>query len=313
MPSSSVAVIDIGSNTIKLLVATRGRDGGLQTLTSETIDARISAGLGRAEPCLSEEGMTRGLAAVRELLAAAAPLAPAQTVIVATSAVRDAANGAGFRERVRTATGHPLRILSGDEEANFIGQGLTSDPALAHLRDFYVFDLGGGSLECLAFRERHVTQALSLPLGCVRLTERFVADVASPFSPKARGALADHTRRALRESGFRFDLASQDAVFAGGSMTTARAIDGLAEGKPLSETAPFVTVATLKHILDRVAVLPLAERRRQITGLPAARADVFPAALTTMIAVAEVAGVRAFHHSFHNLRYGLATELLSGD
>jgi exopolyphosphatase/guanosine-5'-triphosphate,3'-diphosphate pyrophosphatase len=313
MPSPSVAVIDIGSNTIKLLVAARGPAGRLQTLTSETIDARISAGLGQAVPRLSAEGMTRGLAAVRELLAEAVPFAPAQIVIVATSAVRDAANGAEFRERVRAATGNPLRILSGDEEANLIGRGLTSDPALAHLRDFYVFDLGGGSLECLAFRERRVTQALSLPLGCVRLTERFGADPAAPFSAEARAAVADYARRALRESGFRFDLASQDAVFTGGSMTTARAIDGLADGKPLSETAPVVTVATLKRILDRVAMLPLAERRQQIAGLPAARADVFPAALTTMIAVAEVAGLRAFHHSFHNLRYGLAAELLNAD
>ena len=310
MPSPSVAVIDIGSNTIKLLVATRGRNGGLQTLTSETIDARISTGLGLAEPRLSEESMKRGLAAVRELLTVAAPFAPVQTVLVATSAVRDAANGVEFRERVRAATGHPLRILSGDEEANYIGRGLTSDPALAHLRDFYVFDLGGGSLECLAFRERRVTQALSLPLGCVRLTERFVADPAASFTLEARAAVADQARRALRESSFRFDLAGHDAVFAGGSMTTARAIDGLAEGKPLAETAPIVTVATLERILDRVAVFPLAERRAQIAGLPAARADVFPTALTTMIAVAEIAGVSAFHHSFHNLRYGLAEELI---
>jgi exopolyphosphatase/guanosine-5'-triphosphate,3'-diphosphate pyrophosphatase len=310
MPSSAVAVIDIGSNTIKLLVAARGRDGGLQTLTSETIDARISASLGRAEPRLSEEGMTRGLAAVRELLAVAAPFAPAQTAIVATSAVRDAVNGAEFRERLHAATGHPLRILPGDEEANLIGRGLTSDPALAHLRDFYVFDLGGGSLECLAFRERRVQQACSLPLGCVRLTERFVADATAPFSAEARAAVADHTRRTLRESGFRFDLASRDAVFTGGSMTTARAIDGLADGKPLPETAPIVTVATLERILDRVAALPLAERCRQIAGLPAARADVFPVALTTMIAVAKIAGLGTFHHSFHNLRYGLAEELI---
>jgi exopolyphosphatase/guanosine-5'-triphosphate,3'-diphosphate pyrophosphatase len=313
MPSPSVAVIDIGSNTIKLLVAARDPAGGLQTLTSETIDARISAGLGRAEPRLSEEGMTRGLAAVGELLAVAVPFSPVQTAIVATSAVRDAANGAEFRERLRAATGHVLRILSGDEEANLIGCGLTSDPTLAHLRDFYVFDLGGGSLECLAFRKRRVQQACSLPLGCVRLTERFVADAAAPFSAEARAAVADHTRRSLRESGFRFDLASQDAVFAGGSMTTARVIAGLADGKLLPETAPIVTVATLERILDRAAALPLVERRTQIAGLPAARADVFPAALATMIAVAEVAGIGAFHHSFHNLRYGLAAELLAAN
>ena len=310
MPSSAVAVIDIGSNTIKLLVAARAPAGGLQTLTSETIDARISAGLGRAEPRLNEEGMTRGLAAVRELLTVAAPFSPGQTVIVATSAVRDAVNSAEFRKRVRAATGHDIRILTGDEEANYIGRGLTSDPALAHLRDFYVFDLGGGSLECLAFRERRVQQACSLPLGCVRLTERFVADAAAPFSSEARAAIANHTQRALRESGFRFDLPSNDAVFAGGSMTTARAIAGLGDGKPLPETAPVVAVTTLERILDRVAALPLAERRAQIAGLPPARADVFPAALATMIAVAEVAGIDAFHHSFHNLRYGLAEELI---
>jgi exopolyphosphatase/guanosine-5'-triphosphate,3'-diphosphate pyrophosphatase len=310
MPSPSVAVIDIGSNTIKLLVASRAPAGGLQTLTSETIDARISAGIGQAEPRLSETGMTRGLAAVRSLLAVAAPFAPAQTAIVATSAVRDSANGAEFRERLRTATGLPLRILSGNEEANYIGRGLTSDPALAHLRDFYVFDLGGGSLECLAFRQRQVQQACSLPLGCVRLTERFVADVAAPLEPEALAAIADHTRRVLRESGFRFDLATHDAVFAGGSMTTARAVAGLVEGKPLRETAAIVSVATLERILNRVAALPLAERCPQIAGLPAARADVFPAALATMLAVAEVAGIHAFHHSFHNLRYGIAEELI---
>jgi len=310
MPSPSVAVIDIGSNTIKLLVATRDPTGGLQALTSETIDARISAGISRAQPCLSEEGMTRGLAAVRELLTAAVPFSPTQTALVATSAVRDAVNGAEFRERVRAATGHDIRILSGDEEANLIGRGLTSDPALAPLRDFYVFDLGGGSLECLAFRARQVTQALSLPLGCVRLTERFVADIATPFSAEARAAVAGYTERTLRESGFRFDLASHDAVFTGGSLTTARAIAGLAEGKPLAETAPVVTVAMLERILAQVAALPLAERRAQIAGLPAARADVFPAALATMIAVAGIAGVSAFHHSFHNLRYGIAEELI---
>jgi exopolyphosphatase / guanosine-5'-triphosphate,3'-diphosphate pyrophosphatase len=311
MSSPSVAVIDIGSNTIKLLVAARDPAGGLQTLISETIDARISAGLGRAEPRLSEAGMAGALDAVRQLLALAAPYTPVQTAIVATSAVRDATNGAEFRERVRAATGHGIRILSGDEEANLIGRGLTSDPALAQLRDFYVFDLGGGSLECLTFRSRSVTQALSVPLGCVRLTERLVADVGAPFPSAARAAVADHTRRTLRESGFRFDLANPDAVFAGGSMTTARVIAGFEAGKPLAETAPIVTVATLQRILDRVAALPLAERRTEIPGLPAARADVFPAALATMIAVSEVAGLSAFHHSFHNLRYGLAAELLA--
>jgi exopolyphosphatase/guanosine-5'-triphosphate,3'-diphosphate pyrophosphatase len=143
----SIAVIDIGSNTIKLLVAARDESVRLTERASKTIDARISAGISQNPPRLSEAGMAAGIAAIRDLLATAAPLAPTQTLLVATSAVRDAANGADFRARVRTATGHDIRILTGDEEANLIGAGLLCDPALANLKDFYVFDLGGGSLE----------------------------------------------------------------------------------------------------------------------------------------------------------------------
>ena len=176
-PNVAVAIIDIGSNSIKLLVATRSAGGHVTALTHRTIDARISAGISRAAPRLSEDGMSRGVEAVHTLLADAAPFAPAHFVLVATSAVRDAHNGADFIARVRALTGHTIRILTGDQEANLIGRGLTCDPALTTLRDFYVFDLGGGSLECLAFRDRQIAQAVSLQLGCVRLTDKFVAEL----------------------------------------------------------------------------------------------------------------------------------------
>ena len=133
----SVAVIDIGSNSIKLLVATSDAGGGLTTLASRALDVRISAGLGQTNPRLNEDSMLRALAAIQTLLADAAPFKPARTVLVATSAVRDAQNGPDFRERVRAATGQSIRILSGDEEAASIGRGLTCDPALSQLRDFY--------------------------------------------------------------------------------------------------------------------------------------------------------------------------------
>src|SRR4051812_45443540 len=113
----SVAVIDIGSNSIKILVASRHADGTLAILRTRTIDARISAGISRAVPQLSESGMIAGLDAIRALLADSAAYSPAAIVLVATSAVRDAENGAEFQERVRVATGQSIRILTGDEEA----------------------------------------------------------------------------------------------------------------------------------------------------------------------------------------------------
>ena len=303
------AIIDIGSNSIKLLVARRGPDGNIAALKSRTIDARISAGISKSEPQLSEAGMAAGLAAIQELLADAAPFTPDQTVLVATSAVRDAGNGAKFRARVQAATGREIRILTGDEEANLIGRGLTCDPALAGLRDFYVFDLGGGSLECLLFHDRRIIQAVSLQLGCVRLTEMFIKDPAAPLQTAESTALALHVRDELKRSGFRFPVVAPAAVFAGGSMSTVRAIKGARHGHTLEDTPAIIGLDTLGDMLDEIGHLTL-EQRRAVPGLPAARADVFPAALVTMLAVADFAHLDRFHHSLHNLRWGLAAEAL---
>jgi len=309
--SPAVAIIDIGSNSIKVLVAARDGSGVVQALRSQTIEARISAGISKSEPRLSEEGMVRGLAAVRDLLAAAAPFSPVKTVLVATSAVRDAVNGPDFRARVQAATGHEIRILTGEEEANGIGRGLTSDPALAGLRDFYVFDLGGGSLECLLFRDRKIAQAISLQLGCVRLTERFIKDPAAPLVVAESTALAVHVRDELKRSGFRFPVVAPAAVFTGGSMSTVRALKGALHGVAMEDTPAIVATASLASLLDELAPLTL-EQRKAVPGMPPGRADVFPAALVTMLAVADFAHIDRFHHSFHNLRWGLAAEALEG-
>jgi exopolyphosphatase / guanosine-5'-triphosphate,3'-diphosphate pyrophosphatase len=304
-----VAVIDIGSNSIKSLVAARGPDGQLHALRQRTLDARISTGLGKEKPALSEEGMTRGLGAIRELIEEVGQRRPAKIQLVATSAVRDASNGATFRERIRKATKHEIRILSGDEEANLIGRGLVCDPALAELQNFYVFDLGGGSLECLAFKKRKMQQAVSLQLGCVRLTEKFVKDPAAPVPPEVLAEIAAHVTTTIKEAGMNFDLPDSVGIATGGTVTTVRAIVGAREQLRAEETSPAVAIDQLRELLTAIAALPIDQRKR-VPGLPAARADVFPAALATIIAVAELGGFAGFIHSFYNLRWGLAAELL---
>ena len=309
MPAPAVAVIDIGSNSIKVLIAARAPDGRIGAVFMRTIEARISAGISQAQPKLGEAGMARGIEAIQALLAEAEPHLPQRTALVATSAVRDAANGGEFRERVRAGTGREIRILSGEEEANLIGRGLLCDPLLSHLQDFYVFDLGGGSLECLAFANRRIDRAASLPLGCVRLTERFVADPAQPFDPAAATAIAAHVRDTLARAGFSF-AAAAPVVGAGGTLTTAGKIlaERGGEANPDQNDARL-TIAQLRDLLARIGALPLAERRK-VPGLPAERADVFPAALATLIAVSEIGGFDSFQHSLYNLRWGVAAEEL---
>jgi exopolyphosphatase/guanosine-5'-triphosphate,3'-diphosphate pyrophosphatase len=311
MRKASVAILDIGSNSIKVLVAARAPGGRPAALFAETIDARISAGISRKKPRLGRGGMARGIAAIRQLLAWAAPFAPRRTLLVATSAVRDAANGAVFRRRVRAATGHPVRILTGREEAGLIGRGLACDPALTRLRNFYVFDLGGGSLECLSFRRRRARQAVSLPLGCVRLTEKFVAHPERPFSKTAARDIAGHVRATLAGAGFAFALPTgAAAVGSGGTLSTVRAIRAKREGIEFDRTDPSITLAELRRLLAEIGGWTLV-RRKKIPGLPPARADVFPAALATLIAVAELGGFDGFRHSLYNLRWGVAADELS--
>ena len=228
--------------------------------------------------------------------------------MVATSAVRGAENGAEFCAQVLAATGWKVRILGGEEEANLIGRGLLCDPLLASLRDFYVFDLGGGSLECLAFRERAITHAVSLRLGCVRLTEKFVPDPSEPFDAATAAKIGSHVREVL--AGANFSLAAAaTAIGTGGTLTTARTVLAARLGQSLEETEPRVTVEQLREMLTRLGPLPLADRRK-VPGLPAARADIFPAALATLVAVAEIGGFEAYQYSLYNLRWGLAAEAL---
>lgn len=304
-----VAVIDIGSNSIKLLVA--ARPGGPEQLAIRSIDARIGAGMSQIPCRLTSDGMDRAVSAIRALLAESATHRPDRIVLVATSAVRDAENGPEFCQRVRTETGHSIRVLSGDEEAQLIGRGLLCDPVLRDCEDLHVFDLGGGSLECLLIRGRRVERAMSLPLGCVRTTERFVPDVHAPFSVASREAIITHVRAVLAEHPMELGAPGLRAVFAGGTMTTVRAILAARHGVAIGDVPAEIGVAEIRALLDTIAVLPLHERR-QIPGLPAARADIFPAALATLLAVAGAGLLPAFTHSFYNLRWGVADEILAG-
>ena len=142
--------------------------------------------------------MDRGVQAIQTLVKEAQVFRPSTLSIVATSAVRDAANSSEFGQKIQAQTGLTLRILTGEDEAALIGRGLLCDPGLDQLRDFYVFDLGGGSLECLSFWDRKLQQALSLPLGCVRLTETYVTDPLGPVPPSVLAAISSHVKSSPR-------------------------------------------------------------------------------------------------------------------
>tara|TARA_B100000989_G_scaffold114095_1_gene83792 strand:- start:140 stop:1093 length:954 start_codon:yes stop_codon:yes gene_type:complete len=309
MPDT-VAVIDVGSNSIKLLVARAGAtSNSLETLCSETIETRISGGISSKLPSLNEDAITAGSATIAKLQKMAQNYQPDHTVIVATSAVRDAINSDDFIQNVAEATGLQIRTLSGTEEAKYIGQGITCDPAIGGMTSFIQTDIGGGSLELIRFDAGQIQQAISLQLGAVRLTERFIEDADAPLTLKIEASIRRYVTEQLMSSDFDFSPAELPLIGTGGAYTVSRAMLVVDTDSKIEHSSPHLERSTLSHLKNKLAPLPLKERL-SIPHLPAARADIMPTALITIDALLEVANRSKLTHSFYNLPYGVAANLL---
>ena len=309
MPDT-VAVIDVGSNSIKLLVARAGAtSNSLETLCSETIETRISGGISSKLPSLNEDAITAGSATIAKLQKMAQNYQPDHTVIVATSAVRDAINSDDFIQNVAEVTGLQIRTLSGTEEAKYIGQGITCDPAIGGMTSFIQTDIGGGSLELIRFDAGQIQQAISLQLGAVRLTERFIEDADAPLTLKIEASIRRYVTEQLMSSDFDFSPAELPLIGTGGAYTVSRAMLVVDTESKIEHSSPHLERSTLSHLKNKLAPLPLKERL-SIPHLPAARADIMPTALITIDALLEVANRSKLTHSFYNLPYGVAAYLL---
>jgi exopolyphosphatase/guanosine-5'-triphosphate,3'-diphosphate pyrophosphatase len=299
------SVIDIGSNTIKFLVAAKG----LKVLDHGSEDVRIGTGMGRGGPIvLQEQAMNAAAQCVRRLWEGAEAFSPKHRCIVATSAVRDARNRDDFAGMVREATGEEIRILTGVEEAQYVGDGVAHDPNIAARKPFYLMDLGGGSLEILEYGGGMVRQKVSLPLGAVRLKEKLIADPAAPMNKGDIAEVAEYIAESLFASGF--DFRSPAAmVGTGGGLTHARFLIGADKGLSQQDSSPMLSLGDMRALMLKVSGMSIAERRN-LPHLPAARADIMPVAMIVLTTVMELATAGSIVHSFYNLRYGIAAELL---
>lgn len=305
-----VAAIDVGSNSIKLLVACLGNDVEcIETLFVETIETRISAGISRESPRLSSEAIRAGTESIAELVRLASSYSPTQIQLVATSAVRDALNRKDFINSVKAATGHTIRILGGIEEATTIGKGLACDPSIKNTPQFIQMDIGGGSLELIRFSHGTIEKALSLQLGAVRLTERFVENREIPIEASVETQIKEHIHKELTKSEFPFSPNSDRLIATGGAFFVTRAMLAAEAGTTIDDFRAEFTANDISTLKSKLAVMPL-HKRISVPHLPASRADIVPIALMTIEAVLKHAQRDRFTHSFYNLRYGLVAGML---
>lgn len=307
MSPRRLASIDLGTNTVRLLVVETPGDPWRVLHEAQCI-TRLGEGLARTGR-LAEEAMARTIAVVARYAARARKLGACTLRIIATSAVREAANGPSFAATVERRTGVPVRVVSGEEEAHLtilgILRGLPDppDPLLA-------LDIGGGSTELVLAQGGQVRLAASLRLGVVALAERYPmpgpveAARDAALAAEIRTRLAQGVPRALREIGVR------DLVGTAGTVTTLAALD---LGLPRYDAARIhghrLERSALERLRQRIGALTVGERAA-LPCVEPGRADLLLPGLAVLLGILEVTGADGVVVSEWGLREGILVEAL---
>lgn len=283
------AVIDIGTNTVKLLVADVTERVVTPVFTAVRT-TRLGEGL-QHRGHLTAAAITRTVAAVEEFVAVATRQGAPTVRALTTSAARSAANGAEFLAAVQRQGRVTVEVLSGQREAELIFAGITSDPAWNN-RPLLGLDVGGGSAEWMQGVNGNLEHWRSLPLGSVRLTETWGDNFAS-----VAGQLRRELPTALRD----FRATGRSVVATGGGITTL--------ARMTHNQVDHVTfrLEELRAWGERLSAMPLADRKK-VPGLPPERADIIVAATAIYVVTLEIVDAPSLTVSSRSLRYGAVLE-----
>ena len=305
-----VAILDIGSNTTKILVAEKDELGLLTEVAQKSLPCRLATGIGKGEFMLSASAIESTVKVISELLIFSKKFSPVLTKIVATEALRRLSNADVLIDRIKKDFGILIEVISGSQEASYIARGLLTDPIISSLTEFHAIDLGGGSLEIMKVINGTPQDINSLPLGAVVLAEKFLGNLSlKPLSGDIL-AMQNYISKMLCEDAFSTTQKYVHLVCTGGSIVFLRQlICSLNKIEFLSHSK--LSLSDIKKITYQVNSLSLKERVVQFDKLPRDRADVFPAALIVVLELMKFLKLENLTHSFHNLRYGFAEELLT--
>ena len=305
-----VAVVDIGTNSTRLLIADVEPGGSVREVHRESNVTRLGEGVD-AGGHLGDAPMQRVfdvLARFRELID---EHAVQRNVAVLTSAVRDARNGAEFTSRIREDYGLDARTIGGDEEAALTFAGATS--ARPHNgTPTVVVDIGGGSTELVVGCDGEVSFHVSLQAGVVRQSERHLHD--DPPRPEQLDRLATEVREIVASA---VPAATrrgvQAAIAVAGTATQCASIElALETYDPARVHGHRLKLATLERMLAQLARLD-NEQRKEITGLHPDRASVIVAGIAMLIEVLRAFGLQRVEVSEHDILRGAALALAKSD
>jgi exopolyphosphatase/guanosine-5'-triphosphate,3'-diphosphate pyrophosphatase len=297
------AVVDIGTNSTRLLVADVDPAGGaVRDLHRESRVTRLGDGVD-AGGSLGEEAMQRVFAALADYRAAMDELGVQRNMAVLTSAVRDASNGADFTERVRSQFGLDAQVLSGDEEAQLTFLGAMSDGNGDSAVPTVVIDIGGGSTEFIVGSGRMASFHASVQAGVLRMSERHIH--SDPPAPAELQALAADTR-AIFLAGLPPEQRAgiERAIAVAGTATSAAAIDQELDPYDPERVHGYpLLLATVELLIARLADMSEG-RRRQVVGLHPDRAPTIVAGMILLEEAMKAFGLDRVEVSEHDILRG---------
>jgi exopolyphosphatase/guanosine-5'-triphosphate,3'-diphosphate pyrophosphatase len=303
-----VAVVDIGTNSTRLLVADVGA-GGLEEIERRSIVTRLGEGVD-ATGALGEVPQQRVFGVLEEYGAIIDAAGAERRTVVMTSAVRDASNGAAFSATVRETYGLEGGTLSGDDEARLSFAGATAARGPGDDGRLLVIDIGGGSTELVVGQARDVSFHVSTQAGVVRHTERHLHG-DPPRAPELEALAADAAGviAAAVPADVRAGVAG--AVAVAGTATQCAAIDLALEPYDAARVEGHrLGRARLEAMLAQLAALPLAERR-EVVGLDPARAPTIVAGILILLEVLRAFGLEEAEISERDILWGVALETAS--
>jgi exopolyphosphatase/guanosine-5'-triphosphate,3'-diphosphate pyrophosphatase len=301
-----VAVIDIGSNSARVVAYGLDDAGHLRILASSRAALRLVRDVDRGHR-LGEQTVAAVVETLRDFRAIALG-AGAETILgVATAALRDAENGPALMERLRAELGFPVEVIEGEVEARygFLG-GVRGMPVEHGL----LFDLGGGSLQVTRFFQRSLDRAWSLPLGALRVSQSFL--VSDPPSGDELRRLRKHVRRTVEDAGVPGLRPGEEMVGTGGTVRNLAKIDVRAHRYPISRVHGYVLTREAARDITATLAARRLERRERIPGLSRERGDsVVGGAVVIETLMGEVGAVHV-RVSGQGVREGVAYSLLDG-
>jgi exopolyphosphatase / guanosine-5'-triphosphate,3'-diphosphate pyrophosphatase len=305
MEDRSLAVIDVGSNSGRVVVIRIGLRGHLEILANGRAPFRLARDL-RVGNRIGPETVERTAAALRDFRAIAESAGAGTTIAVATSAVRESRNGDELLARIEAESGIRVRVISGDDEARYTFLGAVHG---LPVEGGVVADLGGGSLELTRFRKRRAVRAWTLPLGSLRLSDRFLE--SDPPAGEEVEELVRHARATLEEAGLGALEPDERVVGTGGSIRNLAKIDQTSRRYPIPRLHGYVlSRKRVQELADLLASRRLS-RRRLVPGLSRERADSIVGGTLALLSLMDHVKASELTVSGQGLREGVAYDAVS--